>query len=158
MRVDWDASIPKTQRQQCADWIRGHAEWTWWATLTFKYSISRDAAVRAFKEWLRTVAVGVIGDHVKVAWSVEGSERDHTHLHLVMALPPTTNRRQIRTIESLWRGADSRAGFTSFEPYNPSLNGVLYLLKGNDWDVSVGCPRRPECRKKNGCRVLPGPY
>ena len=136
--------------------IQTAAKWTWWTTLTFRDEVPDAAANAAARDWLRTIARDVTGEHTwfAIGRGLRSAGRPHIH----MLLDVDTPLFDADLGNHLWQLADARSGFTQVERYDPERGAAWYLSGHHEWDINVACPRRRACRRARGCKVGPGPW
>jgi hypothetical protein len=128
--------------------------WTWIATLTFDDPVSRVTAASAVARWLRYLARTVLRTHVTAVWVAERGASNLLHVHAVLHADGRMNLPSAEALSGTWRD-----GFACIEKFRAELGGAWYMVEDiltvgdADWNISVGCDRRPGCRRK-GCTLL----
>jgi hypothetical protein len=143
----------ETLRDTDAEFIRTSAPWTWWCTLTFKRHLREEEAERILKQWMREVAMVLVGEHLMAAWALEPTKGGRPHYHvLLLGLHPGSRQPTVADLRRAWLAVDRRCGFTKIARYDPArgLGVGHYLSKGEDYDLGVVCPRHPGCRRARG--------
>jgi hypothetical protein len=97
--------------------------WTWFGTLTFRDGISKQRASRLFRKF---IAVLEEKEGTAISWvcvAEYGPENGKLHFHAVIA---GVKRTDIGDATRLWR---RMAGRADIQPYDPTRDGLSYLLK-----------------------------
>jgi hypothetical protein len=107
------------------EFITGLATWAWFVTITFKNDApSRDAALKAIKEWLADIQAAAGAR--SIGWVVAeefGRVGGRWHCHLLVS-GVSALRRQF-----WWREAFRRFGRTRIEPFDPDRAAAFYAAK-----------------------------
>jgi hypothetical protein len=131
-------STRERARRETTAFIGRLDNWTHVVTLTFRTPVSEEDGQTLMWDWLKPIARRGLRRHFRVAWAVErGSERGRVHLHGLMAIQPGCHLDVRAARESWW----ARNGIIEIKPY-VGIWQVDYLVKGDDWDWGVACPRR----------------
>lgn len=154
MKVPWDFDPPGLERAKIqsawGELIHSYADWTWWATLTFKKSVTEPVAFRTLKTWLGFMARD-IGKHYRVAFAIEEAGGGH-HVHALLAFP-IGNQLSAKRLNQAWLQVSTLTGFTDIKRYDSSKGAAWYLAKEVECEVNVVCPRRPSCRRRGRCKI-----
>jgi hypothetical protein len=133
------------RRRETGEWIRTHAAWTHFYTLTFAAGVSEDEAVQLHWAWLKVLARrrDLVRDHIRVAYAVErGAGRSgRVHLHGLLAVPAPRLLR-VEDARLAWHQLHRFIGFDRFVRYTDGRGGPWYIVKTDEWDIGTACPRR----------------
>jgi len=154
----------RSRRQIAGEWIAAKAEWTWWATLTFRGSVGEAHAMKTLYGFLHGLAHEA-RRHFRAAWCMESQKRGALHFHALLDLPVTTIDHGAARLfgdpeeyefsptwlEYRWRNTNKAAGNARVQRYDSARAAAFYLVKGGQWDLRVACPRPPSCRRRLGC-------
>lgn len=155
---------PAEQADQVTEWLHqipGTQGWDHFATLTFRYDVPEARARSAFRRWLRGAA-RYHNAHFRFA-SVLGPRpggRD-LHFHALLQLHPQGLPLTVRFLDDLWTRTDRVAGFAHVRAYDRESGGEGYMARHSTpngpafrcggLESNAACPRRPRCRRRNGC-------
>jgi hypothetical protein len=127
--------------------VHNFARWNWFATLNFRFpDVTETRARGLLRRWLDALAAQA-GDHLKVAFAIEGHQSGALHVHALVAFPDdavfvTTDRG-----DELWT-----IGMTRIRIFAEHAGGAWYVTKTAAWDLTYGCPRNEHrCRRHGGC-------
>jgi hypothetical protein len=146
-------SGPRRGTSAWARWLRAgafvhnFASWNWFVTLTFRFPDVTESRARGhLRRWLDTLA-GEAGDHLKVAFAIEGHVSGAIHVHALVAFPESASFVPTDRGDDLWT-----AGMARVRVFAPHAGGAWYVTKMGAWDLTYGCPRdEHRCRRQRGC-------
>ncbi len=158
MRVPWDdPAVAPEVRQTWGEFVRDHASWTWWVTVTFRVALSHKAAMREFRAWAHLLAKEVVQGHFSVALAVEPHQgHGGYHVHALLAFPGDSPADEA-TLRSALGRASTFAGITTIERYDPQQRAPWYVAK-QECMVTVACPRTGKCKREGTCVVSSSPW
>jgi hypothetical protein len=139
--------VPDRERMAWADWLRS-MRWDAWATPTFEEPVSRRAALRALRRWLRK-----LGRRTYAAAVIErGRVGGLVHCH---ALIGVVGRGPLRltTVGALWRHGNVRVERYDVRLDRPGTRGGAswYLTKtGTDAVELIGDVQVYRARRRGG--------
>ncbi len=124
--------------------------WRWWVTLTYASQQTNPRLVEEhFRRWLNRIAEST-GSHFYAPVGLELQARGALHLHTILGGwhdGDGDSEISARTIEGFWLHGSALA-----MPFERGGGAPSYLAKEGDWAILLGCPRRPRCKRRNGCR------
>ena len=142
------------EAQAWARWIDERAMKAFWVTGTFAGQVSDRQGHRLFRRYCKRLAK-VIGAHIWVAYGWEPQLRGVVHFHAFIWEHEKPSGRLAKPL--LVR---SWPGNLEVRPYRVGGGAAAYSAGHENFDVQVGCPRHPTCRRARGpaCKVAKVPW
>ncbi len=146
-------SGPRRGTPAWARWLRAgafvhnFALWNWFITLNFRFPDVTESRARGhLRRWLDALAAEA-GDHLKVAFAIEGHASGVPHFHALVAFPDDAAFVSTDRGHGLWT-----VGMARVRVFAPHAGGAWYVVKTGAWDLTYGCPRdQHRCRRHGGC-------
>lgn len=135
--------------------MQGFAAWTVFATFTFGDDVSEAFALNVLRAWRTTIANG---EHMPIAFTWEPQACGRPHFHVLIALTgeqtyrDETSEQLCARVVRAWHAQHHTCGRSTAVPFDASKGAAWYGPAMHEhWDVDIDCPRRPVCRRRNGC-------
>ncbi len=142
-------------RQASGAFIDGFADWTHFVTLTYPLDVSRADLNRHYDLVRDHVTAMGNGEHVAIARAVGPQQRGTQHLHILIALPASSQGDATRLMPRFWRHLNG--GNAKACRYSPTRDAGAYLVRHDQWEVDYACPRTGRCARARSCTLVSTP-
>jgi hypothetical protein len=147
-------SLEVRARRAVGEWLQTFP-WDIFAHPTFRADdVALHVAAERFELFVRRLARERVERHVRISWFVDLQRRGVPHFHVLLGtLEEDPRRVELADIDGLWVWGGLNAA--PFDGRGATFYGATHH---RFWDVNVGCPRPPKCRRPGkGCVHAPGP-